>query len=299
MNSEKEKVGIDQANLSSEDASQTSNIQPCDQSYGEESVEESGEEKVSQLTPALETLDPCATPFEDASQTSDPQPCERPYIEEVDAEPTSQEPDGLDELAYDVPNEPAEPVVEAQPSAEDVIPPEMPPVNPPAAISTGILLRPLHLLLALLGAVVLVTGGVFFGIWINQNILHDPDIDPGASDYGNLYEDQENTDPGNIAAPGYADVTLPADTKSVQMVLINPKGNPCYFRFILELEDSGEEIYRSGLIPPGMAVTDLTLTHPLEAGEYRLRIRIETQSLQDKTPMNGIEMAVKLTVVKQ
>ncbi len=203
--------------------------------------------------------------------------CAEPCIEEtVDA-------------AREVPDMP-----EAEDTAQQILSMEQPPMSP-----KGLLLKPLHLLFAILGTVVLMIGSVFLGIWINQNILHDPDIDPGAFDYGDLFEDQENTDPENIAAPGYGDVILAADTQNVQMVLINPKGNPCYFQYVFELEESGEEIYRSGLIPPGMAVTELALTRPLEAGEYRLRIRIETQSLQDKSPMNGIEMAVKLTVIKQ
>ena len=81
----------------------------------------------------------------------------------------------------------------------------------------------------------------------------------------------------------------------MQIVLLNPDGNPCYFRFSLILSETDEELYRSGLIPPGMAVTDIELNRALEAGEYALRIRIESFSLSDRSEMNGADMETKLT----
>ena len=45
-----------------------------------------------------------------------------------------------------------------------------------------------------------------------------------------------------------------------------------------------------------MAVTDIELNRALEAGEYALRIRIESFSLSDRSEMNGADMETKLTV---
>lgn len=143
----------------------------------------------------------------------------------------------------------------------------------------------------------LTVGSLFLGMWIYHLKSTDPDgIDPGAKDYHSIYANAEHAGDDEITVPGYTDVFFPAGEKKVQIVLLNPDGNPCYFRFSLILSETDEELYRSGLIPPGMAVTDIELNRALEAGEYALRIRIESFSLSDRSEMNGADMETKLTV---
>ena len=132
-------------------------------------------------------------------------------------------------------------------------------------------------------------------MWIS-NRPSDPDIDPNAKDYGDIYVSAGEVTPGNISAPGYSDVTFLAGARDVQIILPNPEGNPCYFRFVLVLKETEETVYRSGLVPPGQAITDITLSRPLEAGAYPLEIRIETYSLEDRSAMSGVTMDVNLTV---
>ena len=124
----------------------------------------------------------------------------------------------------------------------------------------------------------------------------DPEIDPNAKDYGDLFVAPDEVEPGNLSAPGYDKVTFPAGERHVQIVLPNPEVNPCYFRFSLILPDTNETLYRSGLVPPGTAITDVTISRPLEKGTYRLEIVIEAVSLEDRSAMNGITMEVVLTV---
>ena len=71
------------------------------------------------------------------------------------------------------------------------------------------------------------------------------------------------------------------------MALLKPEGNPCYFTFELVLSDTDEVLYTSKQVPPGQMIEEITLTRPLEAGQYNATLRITTASLQDGSAMNG------------
>lgn len=165
----------------------------------------------------------------------------------------------------------------------------------------GITLKRGHLIAAVLVVVILVAGGITLGLNWNNWFGGKPDttqadIDPGAKDYeGSKPEDKGGASEG-IAIPGYPSIGLPADTKDVQVALLNPEGNPCYFTFELVLKDTGESLYTSKQVPPGKAVTDVTLSRALEPGEYEATIRITTASLKDQSPMNGANVETTLIV---
>lgn len=183
------------------------------------------------------------------------------------------------------------------PASEPSIQPEcLPTVTQTGGFLSGsIVLRTSHLLIGALAVVLLVIGGIFLGMWISMSQI-DHEIDPNAKDYGDLYVGPAEVTPGNLSAPGYDKVTFRAGERNVQIVLPNPEVNPCYFRFSLVLPDTNETLYRSGLVPPGKAITDVTLSRPLEKGTYRLEIVIEAASLEDRSAMNGLTMEVVLTV---
>lgn len=142
-------------------------------------------------------------------------------------------------------------------------------------------------------APVLVSAGVLIGLHL-QNASTDPDLDPGAEEYP--YVGSVTPQEGEISIPGYADMVFPANTQKVRVALVNPKENDCYFVFSFLLWKNGEELYRSGMIPPGMAVTEQTLSRGLSAGEYLLILRVQSYSLSDKKAMNSVDMEVILTV---
>mgnify|MGYP000307002153 CR=1 FL=1 len=50
--------------------------------------------------------------------------------------------------------------------------------------------------------------------------------------------------------PGYPSITIEADKKDVQMNLMNPEGNPCYFTFEIVLNDTDETISTSKMVEP-------------------------------------------------
>ena len=126
----------------------------------------------------------------------------------------------------------------------------------------------------------------------------DLDIDPGAVDWdGQKLPDKTDDAPAaGIKIPGYPSITLPKDQKTVNVALLNPEGNPCYFTFEIVLKDTGESIYKSKLVPPGKAITEITMSRALTAGEYDATIKITTTSVADGSAMNGANVETVLIV---
>lgn len=163
--------------------------------------------------------------------------------------------------------------------------------------NNAITLKRSHLIIAAAVILLLIAGGVTLGLnwnnWFGEkpetSLTGSPDIDPGAADWnGSKLPDQSgNGVSEGIAIPGYPSISLPANTKNVQVALLNPEGNPCYFTFELILKESGENLYTSKLVPPGKAITDIALSRGLEPGDYAATIKITTSSLSDQSPMNG------------
>ena len=110
------------------------------------------------------------------------------------------------------------------------------------------------------------------------------DIDPGADDWngGKLPDKTDDAPAAGIKIPGYPSITLPKDQKTVNVALLNPEGNPCYFTFEIVLKDTGESLYKSKLVPPGKAINEITMSRALSAGEYDA-----TTSVADGSAMNG------------
>ena len=124
------------------------------------------------------------------------------------------------------------------------------------------------------------------------------DIDENAGDWnGEQLPDKTDDAPAvGIKIPGYPSITLPKDQQTVNVALLNPEGNPCYFTFELILTDTGETLYQSKLVPPGQAITEITMSKALPAGEYNATIKITTTSLADGSAMNGANVETVLIV---
>ena len=80
------------------------------------------------------------------------------------------------------------------------------------------------------------------------------------------------------------------------MNLQNPEGNPCYFTFEIILTEGEETIYTSKLVEPGKAITQITLSKELSAGEYPAILKISTAALDDGRAMNGANVETVLNV---
>ena len=165
------------------------------------------------------------------------------------------------------------------------------------------------LIIALIVLLLLIAGAVTVGLnWGNWfgDVPDGPsssqngnlDIDENAGDWnGEKLPDKTDDAPAaGIKIPGYPSITLPKDQKTVNVALLNPEGNPCYFTFEIVLKDTGESLYKSKLVPPGKAITEITMSKALSAGQYEATIKITTTSLEDGSAMNGANVETVLIV---
>lgn len=125
-----------------------------------------------------------------------------------------------------------------------------------------------------------------------QDTNSDFIIDPNAGDGSVPTQAPQKAE--SIQIPGYTSITIAANTTNVKMALLNPEGNPCYFKFEIVLKDTGETIYESQYVPSGKTINDVTITHGLSAGEHPATIKISTVALDQKTPLNGANVETVL-----
>ena len=139
----------------------------------------------------------------------------------------------------------------------------------------------------------LLVGLILFTLWyLNKEEVQGLD----ESQIAYHVEGMVNKDPSQIMLPGISQITAQAGERHVEHVLFNPEGNPCYFKFHLVRDDTGEELYTSGLVEPGNAVMEFDLTKALEKGSYEVTVQVETHPVDDpEGEMN--QGAVKTTLV--
>lgn len=107
-----------------------------------------------------------------------------------------------------------------------------------------------------------------------------PALDGSAIAY-QLPDGVKNTDPDSILLPGFDVLEMNYATQEVEAALLNPEGNECFFKFTITLKSDGTELYHTGLIKPGTAVTKFKINKKLETGEYPIVITVETSDLED------------------
>ena len=174
----------------------------------------------------------------------------------------------------------------------------------------GIVIQKKHIVIAAVIILLLLVGGILLGAnwnkWFGDKQLDTTvsetedsskpsiELDENAGEYtGEKPKDQGGEEVG-IKIPGYPSITIEKDTEDVQMALMNPEGNPCYFKFEIVLKDSGETIFESKYVKPGDCIYDVHLNKPLAEGEYPAAIKISTISLDGETPLNGANVETVL-----
>lgn len=154
----------------------------------------------------------------------------------------------------------------------------------------AVLIAIILLLIAAAGVFVFLNWNTWFGSSNNPSNPSNPfSIDPNAGD-AVPNEAATGSASKGIKIPGYPSITIAKDSENVKMALMNPEDNPCYFKFEIILNETGEKIYESQYVPPGKTISDVTLTKPLAQGEYPATIKISTVALDQTTPMNGADV---------
>ena len=239
--------------------------------------------------------------IQEVTATEEEPVTEEAVHEESAEEPINEEPtEETAEEATEAPEEaPVEELTTEEPTVEEptteVITEEPQTEEKPKKEAAGLVIKPWQLAVAAVAVVAMIVGGVVLGIVLGNK--NSGSYDDSPVDYEWVLPDGAQTNPDQIILPGYVELTFQAGKQVIEIVLPNPASNPCYFRYTLVLEETGEVLYQSRLIAPGKAVLEIKLSRPLEVGDYSLLIGVDSVSLTDgRTPMNGGEQRVLLKV---
>lgn len=110
-------------------------------------------------------------------------------------------------------------------------------------------------------------------------------------------QDMESSEKNaDIQIPYYSDIYMENGNDFIDMMLVNPKENECYFTYTFILSETGEEIYQSDLIEPGRALEEVKLNKKMETGKYKLDIRVDTYSMKEQNALNNAIVSTNLVV---
>ena len=103
-------------------------------------------------------------------------------------------------------------------------------------------------------------------------------------------EDTEST--GGIAIPGWGSIHIQAGEKLVDVNLENPIDNEgkYYLSFSAYLKGEDKALAETGLIQPGESALKLSLSHPLDAGEYEAVVLVQPYRMADGSATNNAEI---------
>ena len=110
------------------------------------------------------------------------------------------------------------------------------------------------------------------------------------------YDEIKTREIPNVSIPFYDEVNVSADSRELKMILLNPEDNQYRFVYEIELDDSGETLYKSGLVQPGMMIENPKMSTELESGDYRAILKIRFYELTNLKPMNGADVRITLSV---
>ena len=102
--------------------------------------------------------------------------------------------------------------------------------------------------------------------------------------------EEEST--GGIAIPGWGSIHIQAGEKLVDVNLENPIDNEgkYYLSFSIYLKDQDKPMAETGLIQPGESALKLSLSHPLDAGEYEAVVLVQPYRMADGSATNNAEI---------
>ena len=167
-----------------------------------------------------------------------------------------------------------------------------------------IIIAVLAVLLLLMGGTMIFWGGVpFFSAFAPNDGGSASQgaglvVDPNAGEYV-----EPKQAPG-VSIPGFGLLTIRSNTPYIKNIdLYNPPENDgwYYLTFKLSLvnEDGvvSETLYESQLVPPGLYLQDITLSHGLAPGEYDAVMHVQPYRIDDLSPTNNANL--RMTIIVQ
>ena len=118
-------------------------------------------------------------------------------------------------------------------------------------------------------------------------------VDPYSGSFVQPEKAAEGTESsGGIAIPGWGSIRIQAGEKLVDVNLENPIDNEgkYYLSFSVYLKDQDKPLAETGLIQPGESALKLSLSHPLDAGEYEAVVLVQPYRMADGSATNNAEI---------
>ena len=118
-------------------------------------------------------------------------------------------------------------------------------------------------------------------------------VDPYSGSFVQPEKSEEDTEStGGIAIPGWGSIHIQAGEKLVDVNPENPIDNEgkYYLSFSLYLKDQDKPLAETGLIQPGESALKLSLSHPLDAGEYEAVVLVQPYRMADGSATNNAEI---------
>jgi hypothetical protein len=143
----------------------------------------------------------------------------------------------------------------------------------------------------------------------NCNGTHNPttedpeptiDFDPTAHEPAETEPEPAELLQESISVPGYGDkIYMPEGSDILNLKMYNPKNNTVYFQYSIILDDTGEVIYQSEQIQPGLEITEQYLNTAFVPGEYPITIKIDTIDVDTHAKANGATIQSNLIVTAE
>ena len=131
----------------------------------------------------------------------------------------------------------------------------------------------------------------------NEPTVDDEPWNPVIEQFTGFDETTEESERNQITICGFTEWNVKAgETGNLPISLKNPDGNPCYFTFIITLED-GTVLYQSDHVPPGNEIKRITINEPLEKGTYTAFVSILTNELETGVKMNSADTKITINVI--
>ena len=126
--------------------------------------------------------------------------------------------------------------------------------------------------------------------------LPNINFDPNGGNHGTPNPPANNAG-GGVAIPGWSVITIPAGQTEVTVDLPNPEANKdkYYLSFEMRMADTDEVLFTTGYVIPGESINKVTLSRPLEAGQYNVIIRVQP-CRADGSLTNNADMSTILIV---
>lgn len=106
----------------------------------------------------------------------------------------------------------------------------------------------------------------------------------------------EKAEAGAIVVNFSESIILPDGSSEAEVQIANPVENTYPMQFTINLEDTGEQVFESGLVPVGSHLSSIKLEKKLSAGEYPAVLTYKAYDEEKQDFVGTVGVSVLITV---